>query len=228
MPGFDGQVVWASNIDFSDPMGIAFSHSGGITTAGALFIGTGVAPPGVQIAPGAITGSGGVIVSYSSPNINIDGSGAGTATTYTEDAGTATPAANILNIVGAGGITTAGAGNTITITGSASFTWTNISASQTLAIKNGYFCSGGGALALLLPVLSAVGDTIEIVLIGSTSFTVTQSAGQQIKLGNTGTTPGVGGSLASTQQGDAIRIICQTANLTWVVAAGSMGNLTII
>ena len=38
------------------------------------------------------------------------------ATTYTTNAGNATPALNILNVLGAGGITTSGAGNTITIT----------------------------------------------------------------------------------------------------------------
>ena len=38
------------------------------------------------------------------------------ATTYTTSAGNATPALNILNVLGAGGITTSGAGNTITIT----------------------------------------------------------------------------------------------------------------
>lgn len=107
-------------------------------------------------------------------------------------------------------------------------TWSNISASQTLAVNNGYFCSSGGALSLALPATSAVGDIIEVLLCGSTSFTVTQAAGQQITLGNTSTTAGVGGSLASTQQGDAIRIICRTANLLWQVGPGSMGNLTMV
>ena len=106
-------------------------------------------------------------------------------------------------------------------------TWSNISASQTLAVANGYFCSSGGALSLALPATSAVGKIIEVVLIGSTSFTITQSAGQQIIIGNRQSTAGARGSIASTQQGDAIKLVCQTANLTWV-ATSSMGNLTVV
>ena len=37
-------------------------------------------------------------------------------TTFTTNAGNATPALNVLNVLGAGEITTSGAGNTITIT----------------------------------------------------------------------------------------------------------------
>ncbi len=145
--------------------------------------------------------------------------------------GNAAPAAQIAigHLVGLGGITIGFSSPNITIDGSGvGLTWSNISANQTLAVDNGYFCSAGGALSLALPAVSAVGDTIEVVLIGSTSFTVTQSAGQSIRLGSVSTTPGVGGSLATTQQGDAIRLICQTANLTWVIGSGSIGNLTIV
>lgn len=106
--------------------------------------------------------------------------------------------------------------------------WQTISASQTVAVNNGYFCvSPGGALALLLPAVSSIGDVIEIALNGSTSFTVTQGAGQSIRLGNQITTAGVGGSIASTQQGDWIRMVCMTANLSWVASA-LQGNLTIV
>jgi hypothetical protein len=148
-------------------------------------------------------------------------------TSFVADAGTAIPILNTLEILGAGGITTSASGNTITITGIGGFTWHNISASQTLVVDEGYFCvSPGGALSLALPATSIVGDMIEVVLDGATSFTITQSAGQQIRLGNLSTTAGVGGSLASTQQGDSIQMVCQTANLKWVVIS-SMGNPTI-
>jgi hypothetical protein len=229
MPGFDGNVLFVNNIDFTDNLNTHFNHPGNFTALGDLAIGTGVAPPGQQISVGHITGSGGIVISYPAGNINVDGSGAGTATTYNEDAGSATPAANILRIVGAGTVTTAGAGNTITITGTASggITWTNIAASQTLAVNNGYFCNAGGTLALALPAVSAIGDTIEIVLIGSTGFTVTQAAGQQIVMGNQQTTAGVGGSLANTGQGDALTMVCQTANLIWVIR-NMMGNVTFV
>jgi hypothetical protein len=106
--------------------------------------------------------------------------------------------------------------------------WSTISASQTLAINNGYICiSPGGALSLALPAVSAVGSIIEVTLDGATSFTVTQSAGQSIVIGNDHTTAGVTGSLASTQQGDSLRMVCSVANLRWNVLS-SMGNLTVI
>lgn len=224
MPGFDNQTMWAANVDFSDPTATQYSHSGQITADGQLMIGSAVAPY-IRIA--TLSSSGGILITNGAGTINIDGAGAGTPTTYQANAGTATPAAYILNILGSGAITTAAAGNTVTISGGG-ITWSNIAVNQTLAVNNGYFCSGGAGLSLALPAVSAVGDAIEVILIGSTSFTITQSAGQSIRLGATSTTPGVGGSLASTQQGDAIRMICQTANLVWAIGSGAIGNLTVV
>lgn len=136
----------------------------------------------------------------------------------------------VLNTITAGsGISIANGPGTITISASTgTITWQTISASQTLAIDHGYICvSPGGALALLLPPVSALGDIIEITLDGATSFSITQGAGQQIRIGNVATTAGVGGSITTTQQGDSIRMVCQTANLKWNVLS-SMGNPTVV
>ena len=63
--------------------------------------------------------------------------------------------------------------------GHGGITWQDISASQTMGVDNGYICiSPGGALSLALPPTSSVGTLISIILDGSTSFTITQSAGQ--------------------------------------------------
>lgn len=116
---------------------------------------------------------------------------------------------------------------TLAIT-SPTITWQTITASQGLVINNGYICiSAGGALSLALPAVSVVGSIIEITLDGSTSFTITQGASQQIRMGNTATTVGVGGSLASTAQGDSVRMVCSVANLKWNILS-SMGNPTIV
>ena len=146
-------------------------------------------------------------------------------TSFVTNAGTAVPLANIIEILGSGGTTTSGVGNIITITVSGSgMTWNRISSSQTLAVNNGYFCvAPGGALSLLLPPVSVLGDEIEITIDGAASFTVTQGAGQTIKLGNQTTTPGIGGSISSTQQGDTIRMVCKVNNLEWNILS-MMGN----
>jgi len=125
------------------------------------------------------------------------------------------------------GISIVTGNGTISISSSTSVTWSLISASQTLVIDNGYFCvSPGGALALLLPPVSKVGDTIEITLDGATSFAITQAAGQQIRFGNQTTTSGVTGSVTSNNQGDSIRMVCRIANLSWNIVS-SIGTLTI-
>ncbi|SRR5260221_11148832 len=136
-----------------------------------------------------------------------------------------------VNLLGSGSVTVTGTPGTSTLTISTSgvaLSWATITASQNLAVNNGYIgISPGGALSLALPAVSAVGNVIVVTLDGATSFTITQGAGQQIRAGNSATTAGVGGSLASTAQGDSIFIVCSVANTKWNVLS-SMGNPTIV
>lgn len=165
--------------------------------------------------------------------ISTGSAGVGPVDTLTGNSGGAVPpdGANNINVVGAGGTTVTGNPGThtltITVAGSG-MTWNAIAASQTLAVDNGYFCTGGAALSLALPAVSAVGDTIAVFLDGSTSWTITQpNAATRIRFGNTQTSLGVGGSLASTQVGDGVWLVCETANARWVVT-DSTGNITIV
>lgn len=124
-------------------------------------------------------------------------------------------------------LTTNGAGQ-LSFASSGAGGWTAIGASQTLAVNNGYFCTSGAALSLALPAVSSVGDTIEVVLDGSTSWTITQpNAGTRIRIGNQQTTLGVGGSLASTLSGDTVKLVCETANARWAVVS-MIGNITVV
>lgn len=161
--------------------------------------------------------------------IDVIGSNPQIPTDFIANIGNAVPIANTLEILGVGTILTTGSGNTITIESTTSgVSWQTISASQALDVDTGYICvAPGGALILSLPAVSVLGDTIEITLDGSTSFSVTQGAGQQIRFGNQATTAGVGGSITSTQQGDSIRMVCQTANLKWNIIS-SIGNPTVV
>ena len=106
-------------------------------------------------------------------------------------------------------------------------TWTAIGASGNLAVNNGYLCTSGAALSLALPAASAVGDVISVALNGSTSWTITQAANQQIRIGSGTTSLGAGGSLASTAQGDTVTMVCTTVNLTWTVIS-VVGNITVV
>ena len=106
-------------------------------------------------------------------------------------------------------------------------TWNTISSSGTLAINNGYICTAGGALSLALPAVSDIGDMIAVTLDGSTSWTITQPAGKQIRMGNIQTTLGVGGSLASTDQGDSVTMVCSVGNNKWNVIS-VIGNITFV
>jgi hypothetical protein len=97
-----------------------------------------------------------------------------------------------------------------------------------MSASMGYFCiAPGGALVLTLPATASLGTLLEVALDGATSFQIAQNAGQSIVLGNISTTPGVGGSITSTQQGDTITMVCRTPNLRWV-ATSSMGNLVVV
>ncbi|MBS3903741.1 MAG: hypothetical protein KGZ39_00260 [Simkania sp.] len=136
-----------------------------------------------------------------------------------------------LNLLGSGSVSVTGnpGANTLTISVSGTgLNWSVIGASQALVVNNGYFCTGGGALSLALPAASVVGDTIEIVLDGSTSWTITQpNAATQIRIASFQTTLGVGGSLASSAQGDTVKLICESINARWVVAS-MIGSITVV
>ncbi len=103
--------------------------------------------------------------------------------------------------------------------------WSAISASQTLVVNNGYFCTGGAALSLALPAVAPVGSTIIISLDGSTSWTITEQTGQSIRASSKTTTVTTG-SLTSTAQGDSVILICSVANTKWNVVY-MIGNITV-
>lgn len=118
------------------------------------------------------------------------------------------------------------AGNpTISAPGSVTWVTTAVNVAP-MVVGTGYFCiAAGGALTLALPAAPTLGDTLKVSLDGATSWQITQSAGQQIRLGSSTTTVGVTGSLTSTAQGDSIEFVARTANL-WVVQH-VVGNITV-
>jgi len=134
------------------------------------------------------------------------------------------------NITAGSGIAITNGAGTISIASTASFTWTTAAADITMTVNTGYINTKAGALlTLTLPATAAVGTTVCIQgsAAGTGGWLLAQNAGQNVQIGNQTTTPGVGGSLASTDNNDAICCVCTVADTTWNVYS-VVGNITVV
>lgn len=120
MSGFDNDVVYANNADFSTVGAGGGSATNGLQTNGQLWIGT-TTPNvgGTNVSVGAITSPlGTVSVGYSAPNITLDISGGAAAIeSLTPNSGTSPVVPN-----GSGNITLQGTGSITTVGGTNSLT----------------------------------------------------------------------------------------------------------
>ena len=110
MAGFDNDVLYADNVDFSGGSPV----TGKITANGQLLIGSSVAP---HIRVGSLTSTdGSLAITNSAGGINLAVAAAPSSLQFTTDSGNATPAADVITIAGGTGIDTSGAGSTVTVT----------------------------------------------------------------------------------------------------------------
>lgn len=125
-------------------------------------------------------------------------------------------------------ITNSAGGITISATGSGGFNWTHVTTSpQQMGSNSGYVVDNGASLVTLtLPLVSAIGDEIDIVGRSTGGWKVTYTTGQSIILGSTTSTTTTG-NIASTRAADSLIMICTQANTEWTVLS-SMGNITIV
>lgn len=102
------------------------------------------------------------------------------------------------------------------------FAWTDVtSATQTLAVNNGYVTDRGGGVTYTLPSTASLGDIIKIV--GKLGLAViTPNANQQILIGPSSGTVGVTGTATSNNVGDCIELICITSGTSTVWRADSV------
>lgn len=168
--GFDNDVMYAENVDFSGGSPVAAK----VTTNGQLLIGS-TASPNIRV--GTLTAGSGVSIANGAGAITIS-AGATVATTYITDSGNATPAANQLNILGqdAGSIdvmSTSGSGNTINIEDRTWTTWLVVDPSATVGLRGTY-----QTITAALAAASS-GDTI-FVRDGGYSENLTLKAGVNI------------------------------------------------
>lgn len=129
------------------------------------------------------------------------------------------------------GITITSVSGSITVASSSVvFNWVDqTSTPVTILTNHGYTADNGSTQTVFtLPTSASIGDAIEVQGKGSGGWIINQAASQQIFFGNTSTTAGVSGSLASTQQYDAVMLRALTSGATsiWSVVR-SQGNLTV-
>jgi hypothetical protein len=130
-----------------------------------------------------------------------------------------TAGANILITNGAGSIT-------ISSSGGAGFMWTVVTGTtENMISNNGYIVNNGSLVTLNLPPTSNVGDALGIIGKGAGGWLIQCGGGQTIVLGSSTTSSG--GSLASTNEKDALYIVCTVADTEWQVGAAPQGNITI-
>lgn len=128
------------------------------------------------------------------------------------------------------GVSIANGNNTITISGTGSgIGWTEVTGTtQAVTADNGYVVNNAGLVTLTLPLTAAFGTVVSVVGKGTGGWLIAQNAGQNIQLGSSSATVGVGGSIASTNRFDSIDLICTTANTTWTTLGAPQGNITIV
>lgn len=120
------------------------------------------------------------------------------------------------------GISISNGPNSITISGTGSgIGWTEVTGTtQLMVADNGYVANNAGLVTLTLPATAAFGTAISIIGKGAGGWLMAQNSGQNIQIGSSSSTIGVGGSVASTNRFDSLQLICTTANTTWTIQGG--------
>lgn len=160
------------------------------------------------------------------------GAGAGNLNTLTGNTGGAiSPSAGNINVVGAGALSFAGSGSTLTGTITSGGFTPNTTAGTTgaLAVQNTYVATNASATTYTLPAAAAVGDVINIV--GSPANTggwvIAQNAGQTIHKEASASTTGVTGTATSAAHAnESISIMCTVANTDFCILY-SNGTVTL-
>jgi hypothetical protein len=143
------------------------------------------------------------------------------------DSGSALASSAVFTVAGSGAISTSAAGSTVTIA-STSIVWNEVTGTtQAIAVNNGYILNNASQVEATLPSTASVGDVVRVIGLGAGGWKIKQNASQYIRWDESSvTTTGTGGYLESTDDHDAVELICTVTNNGWGVLS-SKGNLTI-
>ena len=192
------------NIDVTAPLTVSFGGTGAITlTAHGILVGE-----GTSAVVSKVLTNGQLLIGSTGADPVAASLSAGAGITITPGAGTIT----IASSEAAGG----------------GFTWNDtITTSATLAAGNAYASDNVGLVTFTLPVTAAFGDTYIVTGKAAGGWMIAQNALQTIHFGVANTTTGTGGSLASTNTRDTVKIVCTTTNTDFNVLS-SIGNITYV
>ena len=214
------------------------------STTGKWRIGNDATDDSFRISQGSALGTNdGLIITSAGvptfPSAALDvasgGTGVTSTTAYTVQCAGTTSTAAFQSIAGVGAsgevLTSNGAGALPTFQaggGGGGLTW-NVEAgtSATMAVDNGYIANNAGLVTFTLPSTAAVGERVRVTGIGAGGWKIAQNAGETIYFSGQATTTGVGGSLASVEDRDAVELLCVVANNDWNCLS-AIGNLTIV
>lgn len=148
---------------------------------------------------------------------------------HTPDGNTATPIANIINFLNGTNVSITSSSNNITFNATGGgLNWIDVTGTtQAMSVNTGYVADNAGLVTLTLPSTAAFGTLIAVLGRGAGGWTIAQNAGQQIIVGSSSTTVGVGGSVSSTDRRDSIFLLCTSAN-TEFTRTGVDGNVTLV
>ena len=107
------------------------------------------------------------------------------------------------------------------------FPFTEItSTSQAMAVNSGYILNNASLVTATLPPTASVGELVWVIGKGAGGWRISCNVGQIIHYGNLDSS--VGGNLDSTNQYDAIQLLCTTANTDWTCTGISQGNMDVM
>ena len=212
------------NIGYSSP-NITLDISGASPAIEKVNLQTGTSP--IIPTGGTITFNGATVAAGTNP-VRTDGTGPNTMALEVQisQAIASTNATNIgLSAYNNGQFTVDANGFVSSKAGS--FTWVDVtSATQNISVQTGYVTDHTN-VTYTLPATANLGDQFRIVgKLGIT--TIAQNANQQIVVSSASSTVGVSGSVAGTNVGDCMWLVCITAGASTVWRAENfVGNWTV-